>query len=182
MKTHSFIDAAPEPKDAWTAPGRSPEIPDAADAYGWLIGGWELDVRHYRVNVADLGIKGEAHFRWALEGRAIEDVWIMPRRSDRTPDLAKTTNMYGTTLRVWNPSIQAWNVTWLNPVTHSRDELIGRWNGKDVVQIGAHADGTPIRWLFTDITPNSFHWTGEALEPDGKTWKLEGEFRAKRMY
>jgi len=26
------------------ASGRSPEIPEAADAYGWLIGSWELDV------------------------------------------------------------------------------------------------------------------------------------------
>jgi hypothetical protein len=24
------------------APGRSPEIPESADAYGWLIGSWEL--------------------------------------------------------------------------------------------------------------------------------------------
>jgi len=27
----------------------------------------------------------------------------------------------------------------------------------------------------------SFRWTGEALQPDGKAWKLEGEFRARRM-
>jgi hypothetical protein len=30
-------------------------------------------------------------------------------------------------------------------------------------------------------TPGSFHWIGEALMPDSNTWKLEGEFRAKRM-
>jgi len=89
--------------------------------------------------------------------------------------------MYGTTLRVWDPAIQAWRVTWINPVTGKRDELIGRWSGKDVVQIGTHADSTPIRWRFTEITSDSFHWLGEALQPDGKTWKLEGEFRAKRM-
>jgi hypothetical protein len=29
--------------------------------------------------------------------------------------------------------------------------------------------------------PDWFHWIGEALEPDGQTWKLEGEFRARRM-
>src|SRR5207245_9026670 len=26
------------------APGRSPEIPEPADAYSWLVGSWELDV------------------------------------------------------------------------------------------------------------------------------------------
>jgi hypothetical protein len=42
-------------------------------------------------------------------------------------------------------------------------------------------DGTATRWRFTEITPNSFHWLGEALNPDGATWKLEGEFRATRI-
>jgi hypothetical protein len=28
---------------------------------------------------------------------------------------------------------------------------------------------------------DSFRWIGEALEPDGQTWKREGEFRAKRL-
>jgi hypothetical protein len=163
------------------AAGRSPEIPESADAYGWLIGSWELDVCHYLVDVSARRLTGEAHLGWVLEGRAVQDIWIMPRRSERTTNLDKTRNMYGTTLRVWDPSIQAWRVTWINPVTGRRDELIGRWSGKDVVQVGTHADGTPIRWMFTEITPDSFHWSGEALQPDGKTWKLEGEFRAKRM-
>jgi len=89
--------------------------------------------------------------------------------------------MYGTTLRVWDASSQAWRVTWMNPVTGGLDELIGRRRGEEVVQVGTHADGTPIRWIFTEITSDSFHWIGEALEPDGRTWRLEGEFRARRM-
>ena len=163
------------------APGRSPEIPASADVYGWLIGSWELDVRHYWVDVSDRGIKGEAHFGWVLEGRAVQDVWITPRRVERTGEFDKTTNTYGTTLRVWDPAIQAWRVTWINPVSGQRTELIGRWSGKDVVQLGARPDGTAIRWIFTEITPTTFRWIGETLEPDGKTWKLAGEYRAKRL-
>ncbi len=57
------------------APGRSPEIPESADVYGWLVGSWELQVLHYRaVDVSALGMTGEAHFAWVLEGRAIQDV------------------------------------------------------------------------------------------------------------
>lgn len=163
------------------ASGRSHEIPASADVYGWLIGSWELEVCHYRVDVRAQQIRGEARFEWVLEGRAVQDVWIMPRLSDRTAELERSMNMYGTTLRVWDPGIQAWRVTYINPVTGQRDELVGRWNGKDVVQIGTHANGTPIRWNFSEITDNSFRWTGEALESDGNTWKLEGEFRARRM-
>jgi hypothetical protein len=168
-------------QEGLAASGRSPEIPDGADAYGWLIGIWELDVRYYRVDVSAQKIKGEARFGWVLEGRAVQDVWIMPQLSRRTAELGRSLNMYGTTLRVWDPSIQAWRITYINPVTGQRDELIGRWSGKDVVQIGTHANGTPIRWIFSEITSDSFRWTGEALEPDGNTWKLEGEFRARRI-
>jgi hypothetical protein len=63
---------------------RSPEIPESDDLYGWLIGSWELEVLHYKaVDVSSLGIKGEVHFGWVLEGRAVQDVWIMPRRTQR---------------------------------------------------------------------------------------------------
>ena len=164
------------------APGRSPEIPESADAYGWLIGSWELDVQHYAgVDVTARSIKGEAHFGWALEGRAVQDVWIMPRHSKRTTDLGRSMNMYGTTLRVWDPSIQAWRITWVNPAGDHREQQIGRRSGKDIVQIGVRSDGTPTRWMFAEIAPDSFHWIGEALQPDGETWKLEDEFRATRM-
>src|SRR5947208_1450456 len=87
------------------APGRSPEIPESADIYGWLAGSWELEVLRYKtVDISALHLKGEAHFGWVLEGRAVQDVWIMPRCPERTATTEKTNNMYGTTLRVWDPS------------------------------------------------------------------------------
>jgi hypothetical protein len=161
---------------------RSTEIPESADVYGWLVGSWDLQVLHYKtVDLSAQHTTGEVHFRWVLEGRAIQDVWIMPRPADRAPGQDKTFNMYGTTLRVWEPSIQAWRITWINPVTGHREQQIGRSIGKEIVQVGARPDGTPTRWRFTEITADSFHWIGEALESDGQTWKLEGEFRARRM-
>jgi hypothetical protein len=165
---------------ALVASGRSPEIPESADVYGWLIGSWELEVRYYQVDVSASGIKGEVHFSWVLEGRAVQDVWICPPRSQRGAGQDRTVNTYGMTLRVWDPQIQAWRVTWINPVSGRRDELIGRWSGKDIMQVGTRSDGTPIRWSFTEIAPDSFRWLGESLMPDGKGWKLEGEFRARR--
>jgi hypothetical protein len=166
---------------ALAAPGRAADIPEADDAYGWLVGSWDLDVRHYRVDVGAQRIKGETHFDWVLEGRAVQDVWIMPRRNQRPASLGTTDNMCGTTLRIWDATLRAWRVTYLNPVSGQRDELVGRRVGRDIIQIGSHADATPIRWNFTDITADSFRWTGVALEPDGVTWRLEAEFLARRM-
>jgi len=164
------------------ARGRSREVPETEDVYGWLVGSWELDVVHYKgVDVSSQKIKGEAHFSWVLEGRAIQDVWIMPRASDRKPESERINDMYGTTLRVWDPQIQAWRIRWMNPVSGHEERQTGSRVGEEIVQIGARADGTPTRWRFTEITANSFHWIGEALRPDGKTWVLEGEFQARRI-
>ena len=161
------------------APGRSAEIPESADAYGWLVGSWELDCLHYRG--VPVSIQGEAHFGWVLEGRAVQDLWIMPRLAARAAASDKTNNMYGTTLRVWDGSIHAWRIYWRNPAHNHYEDQIGRWSGKDVVQVGVRPDGTPTRWTFTAIASDSFHWLGEALEHDGKNWRLEGEFRARRV-
>ncbi|MGF6778192.1 hypothetical protein [Paraburkholderia sp. GAS334] len=166
---------------ALVADGRAAEITGSDDAYGWLVGSWELDVLHYRVDMSARRMTGEVHFAWVLEGRAVQDVWIMPRRSQRIPAPGADNNMYGTTLRIWDAALRAWRVTYFNPVTGQRNELTGRRVGRDIVQIGTHADGTPIRWNFTDITDDSFRWTGVALEPDGVTWRLEAAFLGRRM-
>jgi hypothetical protein len=163
------------------ATSRSPEIPEAADVYGWLCGSWDLEVVRYRgIDVAATGLKGEVHAARVLEGRAVQDVWIMPRQDDRRPDFDRTMNMYGTTLRSWDASIQAWRIAWTNPVSGHREEQVGRWNGKDILQEGRRPDGTSTRWTFEEITADSFHWRGEALYPDNDAWTLEGEFLAKR--
>lgn len=124
---------------ALAASGRSSEILEADDVYGWLVGSWELDVRHYwAVDVSAQGIKGEVHAGWVLEGRAVQDVWIMPRRGERSANLDKNLNMFGTTLRVWDSSIRAWRITWSNPAGEHFEEQIGRWNNHQIIQVGMH--------------------------------------------
>jgi hypothetical protein len=164
------------------ATGPSPEIPDSDDAYGWLVGDWQLDILIYWAkNVTERKIKGEVHAAWVLEGLAVQDVWIMPQRPDRAGQLDPHLNMYGSTLRVWDRALGAWRITWRNPAGDHYEEQIGRKNGNDVVQIGTHPDGTTTRWSFTEITPHSFHWLGEAQPPGTKSWTREGEFLATRL-
>lgn len=161
---------------------RSVEIPASSDLYGWLVGSWRLDVRHYfGVDVSRDGLHGEVHAGWVLEGRAVQDVWIMPERSARNGGRSPDKNMYGTTLRLWDPTIEAWRISWSNPAEHHYEQQIGRRVGTDIVQLGARPDGTATRWRFTDLTADSFHWLGDALQPDGTTWRLEGEFLARRV-
>jgi len=161
---------------------RSNEITDQEDIYGWLIGGWEAVVYDYSADGTAHESSGEWHFGRVLEGRAIQDVWIAPPRSQRKDKtLSKQYNRYGTSLRVYDRETGAWRVTWFNPVTGVRNDLVGRRQGADIIQEGLAADGHKIRWSFKDITPTSFRWLGEYLESDGKTWRLQAEFRARRI-
>ena len=164
------------------APGRSLEIPSEADLYGFLVGSWSLEVRRYAgVDVSRDGLRGEVHAAWVLEGRAVQDVWIMPEREARHPALPRDRNMFGTTLRLWDPALSTWRIQWSNPAGNHYEQQIGRRIGSDIVQLGTRANGTATRWRFVEITADAFHWLGDALQPDGTTWALEGEFVASRV-
>jgi hypothetical protein len=170
---------------AVASPSRAAEIDEADDVYGWLVGSWSLQVLHYRgFDLRSERLTGEVHAGWTLEGRAIQDVWIMPAREDRRAGrMARDpmNDMYGTTLRAWDPTLRAWRIAWNNPARGHRETQIGRRVGEEIVQTGARADGQATCWRFTDITPERFHWIGEALDADGKSWRLEGEFIATRI-
>ena len=126
--------------------------------------------------------KGEWHFGWALEGRAIQDVWIVPPRGElRRGDAAAHVNSYGTTLRVYDPGIDAWQIRWTDPVTQTFLSMIGRAQGNDIVQLGSRPDGAAVRWSFSQITPNSFLWRGEISDDQGASWRLQVEFTARRV-
>jgi hypothetical protein len=91
--TNSFLDAL-------GASGPAADRAGKMELYGWLVGSWDLDVTQFPEDGSKRQRKGEWHFGWALEGRAIQDVWIVPPRGElRRGDAAASANSYGTTLR-----------------------------------------------------------------------------------
>jgi hypothetical protein len=163
-----------------TSTVRSPEIPPNDDLYGWLVGSWDLAIVSHDDEGVTRQSAGEVHVSRILEGRAVQDVFINPRRSDRKPSMAKFANWFGSTIRIYDPSISAWRIWWFNPYDGVRAELIGRREGDSIVQEGSFPDGTPIRWTFSEIRANSFLWRGERLDHD-RNWRLQVEFRGRRM-
>jgi hypothetical protein len=154
--------------DALCADGPAPDRADKLKLYGWLIGDWTMDA----VIDLDDGTRytgnGTIHFGWVLEGRAIQDVWILPGI------------FHGTTLRVYDERLDAWHILWSDPLRPFYSRQIGRAQGPDIVQEGKDDAGTPIRWRFTEITPNSFLWIGERSFDATETWQRQTEFRARR--
>lgn len=167
--------------DALHAEGPAIDRTGNMDLYGWLIGSWDLDVTRFRDDGSRRHWPGEWHFGWTLEGRAIQDVWIVPPRGPgRQVDAAANANSYGTTLRVYDPARNAWHIQWTDPVTQTYLSMIGRKDGADIVQLGTAPDGRRIRWSFRDITANAFRWCGETSADEGATWQLVVEFLARR--
>src|SRR6266540_3420140 len=70
METNATSIEADPMHAALAATGRSHEIPEEMNLYGWLIGSWELDVVGYDDGGSVIHSTGEAHFAWVLEGRA----------------------------------------------------------------------------------------------------------------
>lgn len=159
--------------------------PDRADTlalYGRFIGDWDARIIVHGSNGARHESSGEIHFGWILQGRAIQDVWMIPRLAERpqaTP-LPVAGNWFGTTIRVHDPKIGAWRIYWIDPATNSFRQQIGRAHGEDIVQEGRTESGTLSRWRFTEITPDSFHWLGEAATAEGQPWQLVVEVFARR--
>jgi hypothetical protein len=170
-----------EPLQGLLSSGPSSELGPAAELYAVLIGSWDIEAIDYEADGAQRTREGEWHFSWALEGRAVQDVFIVPRRSARSGSLARKGNRYGTTVRFYDPGADAWQITWINPVSGAVNRLTAHKEGDAIVQVGHDPDGTMRRWCFVDMTANSFRWTGEASKDDGKTWRLEAEFFGRRQ-
>lgn len=142
---------------------------DKMKLYGWLIGDWRFDAVVHKDDGGTHRGEGEIHFVWALNGRAIQDTWILPGV------------FYGTTLRVYDPGIDAWHILWSDPLKQFYTRQIGRARGKDIVQEGIAGVGVGMRWSFTDIAPDSFRWLGERSLDGGASWHLQADFYARRV-
>ena len=167
--------------DALHADHPAADRADKMGLYGWLIGRWTIDAIYHLNEGTMRRSRGEIHAGWVLEGRALQDVWIVPARDAQRADPPGPGDFYGTTLRVYDPKLDAWHILWSDPLNQVYRQQIGRAHGDDIVQDGTDETGAPVRWSFTEITPNSFRWLGERSADGGTTFRLLVEFLARRI-
>jgi hypothetical protein len=166
-------------EDALAADGPDPEHAEALMLFGRFVGEWEFDWTGYDENGGKTTERGEWIFAWVLEGRAVQDVWIIPAREQRgDPDVPL--GEYGTTIRFYDPRLDAWQVTWHGPIHGVRRLFLGRAVGDEIVQEGQTEEGYPMRWIFSDITESSFRWRSVYSRDGEQTWQLREEMQVRR--
>ena len=68
---------------------------------------------------------GELHVGWVLGGRAVQDVWIVPGRDVRG-EIPASLAFHGSAVRFYDPAIDAWRCTWIDPLMGRVRRFIGR--------------------------------------------------------
>ena len=160
------------------ASGAAPQYAEKMMLFGQLVGDWELDYVAYLKDGSTVKTKGEWHWGWGLDGRAVVDVWICPSRAERLKAGAPP-GEWGTTVRYYDPKSDAWQVVFVGPAYNSMNVFSARKVGEEIVMEGKNADASS-RWIFSEITPQSFHWRAVTSPDGGSTWKLQEEMFVRR--
>jgi hypothetical protein len=162
------------PLAALQASGPDPRFAPRLQMFGQFVGSWDLV--HETVETGAL-MDGEVHFGWALNGRAVQDVWVAPRQ----PSVDGRQPMFwGSTIRFYDEALGAWRSTWIDPVKSRVLRFVARPDGDRIVLSGLDKEPVLHRWSFNDITSRSFLWKGEVSRDGGRSWELEQVMRARR--
>ncbi len=175
-----MVDKSNESRNVWTikglaAEGPDPELKKKLMLFGQFIGDWNIvEDRYPQPDGTVIKREGEVHFRWILEGRAIQDVFMTYQENPRR------LIPVGTTVRFYDPKIDAWRSTWNSPIQSAMQTFIGRKVNDEIVLESKTKEGHPEKWIFSEITPTSFRWHSVETHDNGKTWQLTEEMQIRR--
>lgn len=147
--------------ESLTSERRNAALPEEFDFFGKLIGSWKIE---YIDNNNSRSYKGEWHFSWVLDGMAVQDVIILPEYET------------GTTLRVYNPNTNAWDVAYC--FTGKIMRLEARKQDDKIVL--THLDNEKRKWMFSKIEKDKFHWQDVSVK-NGGNWRADFDIYAERI-
>jgi len=164
---------------ALIAPGPAAALAGKLDLFGRLVGSWDVDlISHRSDKLLPKHAECEWHFGWVLGGRAIQDVWIAPKRALR--EGGDIGGEWGTMIRFYDKAMDAWRCTWHGPGRGVVRTFLARPSNSQIVLEGVFEDEGPLRWIFSGITNDSFHWRSVVSSDNWKTEQLIQEMFARR--
>jgi hypothetical protein len=154
------------------------DLADKLMLFGQFVDNWECDVVAILPDGSKQTNKCEWNWGWILGGRAIQDVYMI-YSNDEKPGAPFVE--YGTTLRVYDTTIDAWHVIYAGPIHNNLTILTARKKGDEIVLETGNDNGRMGQWIFSEITKNSFHWRAQGSSDGGKTWHVIQEMQVWRV-
>jgi hypothetical protein len=155
--------------------GPHPSLGDQAKVFGRIVGSWDGEYTEFSKDGKTTHSSGEWIFGWVMDGRAIQDLFIIH------PSAERKERYIGTSLRFFDPKSHTWSVTFIDPEYGAIETLTGGAVGDDrVVLLSKDENGKERRWSLNDIRPDSWVFRDEASSDGGKTWRLREEDQMRR--
>ena len=133
-------------------------IPKSKDIFGKFIGEWSLTLTITNPDGTNARYNGEWNFYRILQGRAIQDIWIIP---DIASQGDNEFHEFGTTIRTFNLKTNKWKAVWVGPVQNQLFVFDIEDNTDQIILTETNNPHLEMRWSFFDISENSFQWKSE---------------------
>ena len=157
------------------AMGPHPSLGEQAEVFGRFVGVWDGEYTEFSKDGKTTHSSGEWTFGWVMDGRAMEDLFIIH------PSAVRKERYIGTTLRYFDPKSATWSVTFVDPENGAVETLSGGAVGDDrIVLHSGSTDGRKSRWSFDQIRADSWVFRDEVSSDGGTTWRLREEDHMKR--
>ncbi len=166
--------------NSYPSDGPHPDYKEQLMLFGQFEGTWKMEIKFLDDdgNTIFDGL-GKWAFAWVLDGRVMQDVLTFPDLHN--PNLVEPGKRnIGTSLRHYNPKTNIWRVVWIGASSNNLCFLEAKQDGDDLLLERKESGLSFLEWRFSDITKDSFHWTGHYSKDDGETWILEQEMYATR--
>jgi hypothetical protein len=162
---------------ALDAVGPHSSIVREATAFTRLIGTWDVKYTDFTKAGKALHRTGKLHFGWVMDGRVLQDLWVVDASGT-----SKEREVY-TDLFYFDPKARTWHDAFVDPHAATVATFVGGPIGSSQIVMESH-DLDPAethRWSFNDISSNSLVFRDEASSDNGKTWTLKSEYDMKRL-
>jgi len=160
---------------ALSAFGPHASLGDESKPLGRVVGTWDVEYADFLKDGTVTHRSGEFIVGWVLDGRAVQDLWIVDPSGT-----GKDREVY-TTVYYFEPKSRAWHATFVDPESASVMSFSGGAAGNDRFLLESqNTNSTTTRWSFNDIRSDSFVWRDEQSSDGGKTWRLKSEYHMKR--
>ena len=177
VKAGSAPDSKPVPDiiSALGAAGPHASLGGQSKVIEQLVGTCDVEYRDIQKDGQEKRRSGQFIVAWVLDGRAIEDVWIVD------PSEGRPEREVYTAMQYFDSKTHTWPMVFIDPEHASTAKFTGGATLDGRLNLLTSDLGRPQnRWSFTAAGPDRLVFRDEYSNDGGETWKLLSEDHLKR--